>query len=628
MKKSFPLLIALFFVVSCGGGGGGETSNSAVPNNGMSSAVLSEGVSHYKSLVSSGTDKDIAVSDTVNWFKTQKGVTDAYPAADNRNIFIKEANGMTTLFITETFSNLSSSATGKSFNKKISLNLQSSAQSMKAIVMDPFNIPHKNSSAVNNVLSNFPDMEVTYLKGTDVTPEVIQNLSGNNLIYYVGHGGIDNEKGGIVFIGTGVPFSLDTFLPYAAKYNDVGKYKYLGRGVTSDGFAFILINSNFIADYSKGLNATAVYMDACHSLDSDTNDTMATAFINNGAKSYLGWGGGVDPELPIPWILPWQVDTTYRVAESFFTDILACKSVSAAFNNLPFDWNITDLHYRGDGKLPVCEIPMSVLSSITISPLNPVLELGKTQQYKAAGTFSDGTTKDITASVIWSSSNTGVATISPSGLATSNAAGSATITASSGNISGNTTIIVTASVANLISIKQGIAPIINGVISPGEWDDANTVQINVELGWTVQVYYKRDESNIYVAFENLTHDTRVRYPEVLLDMNNDKTVSWKSDDLWFHVSYNICEGAGQYDVWASCTRTKSDWAANIFPLTHQPGTVEMKISYAKLGLDSITDKTIGIAFDVNDGNSSRYSLFPSTASIGIPSSWGTAVLAH
>lgn len=622
MKKSYFLLIALFFVVSCGGGGGGETSSSAVPNNGMSSAVLSEGVSHYKSLVSSGTDKDIAVSDTVNWFKTQKGVTNAYPAADNRNIFIKEANGITTLFATNTFLNPSSSSTQSTLNKiasgNKSLSQLMSSQSIKAIVMDPFNVPSNNSSVVNKVLSDYPNAEVTYLKGPDVTPEILQNLSGYDLIYYVGHGGIDNRNGGLVFIGTGVPYSK--IQEYEAKYHDE-QHIYLGRVAPLLGGEYIGVNSNFIKDYSKGLNATAVYMDACHSLDSDTNDSMANAFMKNGAKSYLGWGGLVQS-----WLI---FNLTSGVAESFFTNILACKSVSEAFNNLPFDWNRdTDLHYRGDGKLPVCEIPTSVLSSITISPLAPVIELGKTQQYKAAGTFSDGTTKDITASVIWSSSNTGVATISPSGLATSNAAGSATITASSGNISGSTTIIVTASVANLISIKQGTAPIINGVISPGEWDDANTVQINVELGWTVQVYYKRDESNIYVAFENLTHDTRVRYPEVLLDMNNDKTVSWKSDDLWFHVSYNICEGAGQYDVWASCTRTKSDWAANIFPLTHQPGTVEMKISYAKLGLDSITDKTIGIAFDVNDGNSSRYSLFPSTASIGSPSSWGTAVLAH
>jgi hypothetical protein len=38
-------------------------------------------------------------------------------------------------------------------------------------------------------------------------------------------------------------------------------------------------------------------------------------------------------------------------------------------------------------------------TSITVTPDNPILSVGSTQQFTATGTFSDGTTHDITLSV-------------------------------------------------------------------------------------------------------------------------------------------------------------------------------------------------------------------------------------
>jgi hypothetical protein len=83
-------------LAGCGGGGGGGTSNSATTTNDIS-PVIKQGVNSYNSLISSGVAKVIAVNDTVNWFKSQTGVSNAYAAADNSNIFIQDINGMTTL---------------------------------------------------------------------------------------------------------------------------------------------------------------------------------------------------------------------------------------------------------------------------------------------------------------------------------------------------------------------------------------------------------------------------------------------------------------------------------------------------------------------------------------------------
>jgi NADH:ubiquinone oxidoreductase subunit K len=59
------------------------------------------------------------------------------------------------------------------------------------------------------------------------------------------------------------------------------------------------------------------------------------------------------------------------------------------------------------------------LFSISVAPAEPaVLVADSTQQFTATGTFSNGAKGDITSQVIWASSDTAVATISASGLAT------------------------------------------------------------------------------------------------------------------------------------------------------------------------------------------------------------------
>lgn len=85
----------------------------------------------------------------------------------------------------------------------------------------------------------------------------------------------------------------------------------------------------------------------------------------------------------------------------------------------------------------------ATLTSIEITPSSVSIAPETTGQFTATGTYSDNSTKDITASVTWSSSDTAVATINnSSGLATAIAAGTTTITASSGSISGTATMTV------------------------------------------------------------------------------------------------------------------------------------------------------------------------------------------
>jgi uncharacterized protein YjdB len=85
--------------------------------------------------------------------------------------------------------------------------------------------------------------------------------------------------------------------------------------------------------------------------------------------------------------------------------------------------------------------PAPTLSSIAITPQSPgSLAVGAALQFTATGTYSDGSTADLTSQVTWTSSDTSVATISEAGLATGIAAGTTEITAA---LSGVTSLVIT-----------------------------------------------------------------------------------------------------------------------------------------------------------------------------------------
>jgi len=88
--------------------------------------------------------------------------------------------------------------------------------------------------------------------------------------------------------------------------------------------------------------------------------------------------------------------------------------------------------------------PAATLTGITVTPANPTVAIGATQQFAATGSYSDGSTADLSGSVTWFSSNAGVATIDSDGLLSAAEAGSTTVTATLGPVSGSTTVTVPA----------------------------------------------------------------------------------------------------------------------------------------------------------------------------------------
>ncbi len=131
------------------------------------------------------------------------------------------------------------------------------------------------------------------------------------------------------------------------------------------------------------------------------------------------------------------------------------------------------------------------LVSIAVNPANPSLAFGTAQQFSATGSYTDGSTQDLTTSATWNSSATNIATISnatgSAGLASSTGQGSTTITATSGSVSGNTVLTVTAAELISINVNPAVATIPLGATQQftalGTFSDQTTQDLTATVHW-------------------------------------------------------------------------------------------------------------------------------------------------
>jgi hypothetical protein len=130
----------------------------------------------------------------------------------------------------------------------------------------------------------------------------------------------------------------------------------------------------------------------------------------------------------------------------------------------------------------------ATLQSIAVTPAAPSIAKGVIKPFTATGTYSDGTSKDITASVTWNSANTSVATVNASGLAMGVFAGTSTIAATMGTISGNTTLTVTAAVLQSIAVTPANTSIPKGLAqqltATGTYSDGTSQDITATITWS------------------------------------------------------------------------------------------------------------------------------------------------
>jgi uncharacterized protein YjdB len=101
---------------------------------------------------------------------------------------------------------------------------------------------------------------------------------------------------------------------------------------------------------------------------------------------------------------------------------------------------LTSLSACGGGGGSSAPSPVT-LQSVAVTPGSPMLSVGAQQQLSATGTYSDSTTKDLTALATWMSSATSVAKVA-GGIVTGVSPGSTTIVATYNAVSGKDSITV------------------------------------------------------------------------------------------------------------------------------------------------------------------------------------------
>ncbi len=101
----------------------------------------------------------------------------------------------------------------------------------------------------------------------------------------------------------------------------------------------------------------------------------------------------------------------------------------------------------------------ATLSSILVSPATALLAPSTTQGFSATGTFSDGSKQNVNNLVTWSTSDPTVVTITQSGFATGQKAGSAVITATHGSLTSTANVIVESSQVQSIVVTPPSATV-------------------------------------------------------------------------------------------------------------------------------------------------------------------------
>jgi RHS repeat-associated protein len=114
----------------------------------------------------------------------------------------------------------------------------------------------------------------------------------------------------------------------------------------------------------------------------------------------------------------------------------------------------------GSATSAITVTPPEVVT-LAISPNPASAYIGETEPFTATATMTDGTTQDFTTQVVWTSSNTTVATIVSTGVASALAAGETTITAKWTFNSAQTGQPVTITQTSVLTVKRQVALVLS-----------------------------------------------------------------------------------------------------------------------------------------------------------------------
>ena len=143
------------------------------------------------------------------------------------------------------------------------------------------------------------------------------------------------------------------------------------------------------------------------------------------ASARYNSGDVLDVSMTVSWS---STDETVAIAGNEAGDRGLVQAVAAGETTILATDNATQVQGRAT---VIVAAPSVALVSIAVTPNPASVSVGGTAQLRADGFYSDGTTKELTPNVTWSSSRPDIATVSPQGLLAGVTLGDATVTATS-----------------------------------------------------------------------------------------------------------------------------------------------------------------------------------------------------
>jgi hypothetical protein len=135
------------------------------------------------------------------------------------------------------------------------------------------------------------------------------------------------------------------------------------------------------------------------------------------------------------------------------------------------------------------ELPPPSLTSLAVSPVDATNLIGTTRRFSATGTYSDGSTQDLSTAVTWASSDLAVAGIDTNGLVTAVAPGLSLIFAEFDGLTNSVQLIVALPPPSLTSLA--VSPVnatnlvgtIRFFIATGTYSDGSTQDLTTAVTW-------------------------------------------------------------------------------------------------------------------------------------------------
>jgi uncharacterized protein YjdB len=137
-------------------------------------------------------------------------------------------------------------------------------------------------------------------------------------------------------------------------------------------------------------------------------------------------------------------------------------------------------------------VTAAALQTVTVSPTSARVPAGYQLRFTATGTYTDGSTHDVTSSADWASSDTAIATVvaigASAGTATGVAPGTVTVTATLDGVSGSATLNVASARLTSIAVEPPTFTVAVGGAQPlraiGTFSDASTADITRQCVWS------------------------------------------------------------------------------------------------------------------------------------------------